>query len=166
MIEQPDWIPGCDKYYVESVVRVKGRSDLDALAVTRIYGATPNPNIRNLEVYYPDRVPPGTPTHGNGCGHDRDWNIAVVILSEKGIENNAMAFGQPFLVIAQSVTVHELGHTLKLAHTMRNGKPGYGTENYNEPLRPGEKSIMQPGDQFPILVDIQPYDKRQLEAKW
>lgn len=115
MIEHFEWVPGSDKYYVEDAYRLKGQEDLNAQAVTRIYGNTPKPGLRNLDIGFPDSVK-GQNKHGNGCGHDRDWDIAVVILFDKGANKAAQDFNRPFALLAESAILHELGHTLKIAH--------------------------------------------------
>lgn len=58
------------------------------------------------------------------------------------------------------VATHEIGHTLKLAHLDDT------LTCTQTPLPSGERSVMQSGDGNVLNWGVQPYDKRELKAKW
>ena len=164
MVEFEGLIGGVDKYHCFPAYRLSGRGQY-VLGLTRPKGTTSDPEVTQLEAIYPDSVN-GNNKHGNGCYCDRRWNHTVVTLYVAGIRKNAAGFEVPFSQSATATAVHEIGHSLKMAHAPVGDAPGGGTENRNDRPRTGEASIMKDGDQFPVIVDLQAYDVRQLRMKW
>lgn len=171
-IELPNGGAECDVYYAQPAYRAKDARLRVARGLTRIYGILPNGEIDNLDSVYSDRLN-GVNKHGNGCGHDRAWKKATVTLYTDSIRAGANGFNNPptrivtFGDVAQNTAVHEIGHTLKLAHSPTGDLLGDGTENRNDLLRAGElRTLMENRDSLPFMLEPQPYDKRQLQAKW
>ncbi len=173
IFEYPEWVPGCDKYYVQPVLRIKHKEEKRLLGRTRYYGTTPDPDIRNLSTYYPDAID-GINVHGSRiateiCGHDRPLEMATVTLYTTPIRENANRLQVPIQSLAQLTAVHEIGHTLKLAHSqfLNGDMKGDGTKSLNDDYRTGEtRSVMEKEPKLPLQTSPQLYDKRQLVGKW
>ncbi|KOY83310.1 hypothetical protein I6G82_06060 [Lysinibacillus macroides] len=82
---------------------------------------------------------------------DDDWLYATVRM----YYNNMNSFGMNYSQIVSNA-VHEIGHSLKLAH------PGQGTES-STPVPSGQYSVMNQGIQS---IGPQSYDKNELIKKW
>lgn len=89
-----------------------------------------------------------------------DWTYCTVSLYDNEIEDANLSYEQ----CRSSVGMHEIGHTLKLAHPADDTSSGDGTERQDIPVPPGEIPVMHRS----AITDYSPtpYDQQELTAKW
>jgi hypothetical protein len=91
---------------------------------------------------------------------DDNWHYCTVSLYDNEIEAANLSYEQ----CRSSVGMHEIGHTLKLAHPPDDTSSGDGTQRQDIPVPPGEIPVMHRS----AITDYSatPYDQQELTAKW